>query len=323
MKKILFITTGGTIASGQTDKGLAPILKKGELLSYVPEVNTYCNASEISVCNIDSDNMTPDIWIKIAEAVKSNYDYFDGFIISHGTDTMAYTSAVMSYMIQNSNKPIILTGSQKPISFEITDAKKNILDSVILAINDNAHGVMVVFNGKVIAGTRAKKIRTQSYDAFESINYPVLAQIQDEKIKWSVPCKSYIKETQFCFNLNTSVFILKLFPGMSPEIIPEILCKYDCLILEAFGVGGIPKTIADTLNSYAGSCGKKIIVLATQVLYESTDTNLYEVGRQLKGKIDFVEARDMTIESVYTKMMWLLGIKDISKNELINLFYKI
>jgi L-asparaginase len=322
MKKILFITTGGTIASGKTNSGLAPILKKGELLSYVPEINTLCNVSEIPVCNIDSTNMTPHLWTKIAETIKTNYDFFDGFVICHGTDTMAYTSAALSYMIQNSNKPIILTGSQKPISFNITDAKKNIRDSVLLAVNESTHGVMIVFNGKAISGTRAKKIRTQSYDAFESINYPLLAQIQDGKVKWFVPCKSYKDKPKFYLDLDTSVFLLKLVPGMSADIITKILRKYNCLILESFGVGGIPKSIAEALDSVAESCNKKIVVLATQVIYEGTNTDLYEVGQQLKGKIDFVEAHDMTIEAVYTKMMWLLGIKSITKNELIELFNK-
>lgn len=322
MKKILFVTTGGTIASGQTEYGLAPILKSGELISYVPEIKLFCDASEVSVCNIDSTNMTPDLWIKIAQTIEINYDEFDGFIICHGTDTLAYTSAALSYMIQNSNKPVIVTGSQKPITFEVTDAKKNIIDSVLLAISENAHGLFVVFNGNVISGTRAKKTKTQSFDAFESINFPVLAKIHDKEIKWLVPCKTYSVGPKFYLDLNNSVFLLKLVPGMPTDIVSEVFIKYDCLILEGFGVGGIPKNIAEALYSCAKSCAKKIVVLATQVMYEGTDTNLYEVGQQLKGKVDFIEANDMTIESVYTKMMWLLGIKGITKNEILKLFYE-
>ena len=156
-KKILLICTGGTIASTLKKDGYAPGLTDSDILEYIPSVKEFCDVDTVQVCNIDSTNMTPGHWSIVAKEIKKNYDYYDGFVILHGTDTMAYTAAAMSYMVQNSNKPIVLTGSQKPICLEITDAKTNLLDSIRYACADSSSGVQIVFNHSVIAGTRGKK----------------------------------------------------------------------------------------------------------------------------------------------------------------------
>ena len=129
MKRILMIGTGGTIASRQTENGLAPGLTPQDILSYIPQVEQVCEVETFQVCNIDSTNGTPEHWKLIVEAVEERYDSYDGFVICHGTDTLAYTAAALSYMIQNSPKPIVITGAQKPINMDVTDAKTNLLDS--------------------------------------------------------------------------------------------------------------------------------------------------------------------------------------------------
>ncbi|MBO5569915.1 MAG: asparaginase, partial [Clostridia bacterium] len=129
-RKILLLATGGTIASLLSDHGLRPGLDAEQILAFVPEALAQCEVEAIQICNIDSTNMNPEIWKQIACAIEAKYLYYDGFVICHGTDTMAYTSAALSYMIQNSNKPIVITGSQKPISEDSTDAKRNLTDSI-------------------------------------------------------------------------------------------------------------------------------------------------------------------------------------------------
>lgn len=131
----------------------------------------------------------------MAKAVEEHYDQYDGFVICHGTDTMAYTAAALSYLIQNSKKPVVITGAQKPIDLEITDAKTNLCDSLRFASCDKAHGVNIVFDGKVIAGTRGKKMRTKSYNAFSSINFPYIATIQDEHILFYLDDKELVPRT--------------------------------------------------------------------------------------------------------------------------------
>ena len=179
-QRLLFITTGGTIASVRTAQGLKPVLTSEELLAHLPELQQLCCPETLNLCSIDSTDLGPEHWLMMAKAVQENYALYDGFIICHGTDTLAYSAAALSYLIQNADKPIILTGAQQPISNEITDAKKNLRDSVICALDPGSRGVMVVFGGHVIAGTRAKKNKTISYDAFASVNFPALALVQGD-----------------------------------------------------------------------------------------------------------------------------------------------
>ena len=136
-KKILLLATGGTIASKKSENGLKPQITPEELLEYIPQVKEFCEVSAIQLLNLDSSNMEPEHWKKIVHAIREYYDAYDGFVIAHGTDTMAYTAAALSYMIQNSTKPIVITGAQKPIDLEITDAKSNLIDSFLYAADAN------------------------------------------------------------------------------------------------------------------------------------------------------------------------------------------
>lgn len=153
---------------------------------------------------------------------------------------MAYTAAALSYMVQNTKKPIVITGAQKPIDLEITDAKSNLIDSFLYAADDRSQGVQIVFDGKVIAGTRAKKVRSKSYNAFSSIDYPSLAVIQDMNIMRYIPMLPYEEEVRFYEKLDENVFLMKLIPGIRPKVLKSIFENYDCIIVESFGVGGIP-----------------------------------------------------------------------------------
>lgn len=323
MKKILIITTGGTIASIETPHGLIPALTSDELLSFLPEIGNDISLTTKSILNLDSTDITPQHWLTMAAAVREAYDDYDGFVICHGTDTMAYTAAALSYLIQNSAKPVVITGAQKPIGMEITDAKANLRDSIIYAADDGSHGVQIVFDGKVIVGTRAKKTKTLSYAAFSSINFPFLAVINDGRIIRYLTAEKPQEPVIFYDILDPRVFLLKLTPGVSPVLLDEIFKLYDCIIIESFGVGGIPESLEGELFAQLSKYRpeEKVLVMTTQVTYEGSSVETYEVGRRLHQNFKILEARDMTLEAVLTKMMWIMAEPDLTWDDIRSRFY--
>ncbi|MBQ8627822.1 MAG: asparaginase [Agathobacter sp.] len=322
MKKILFIATGGTIASKKSENGLKPQISPDELLSYIPTLKQICEVDTLQLLNLDSSNMEPRHWIMMEECIKEHYNDYDGFVVAHGTDTMAYTAAGLSYMIQNSKKPIVITGSQKPIDMDITDAKTNLLDSFTYASDDKSQGVSIVFDGKVIAGTRAKKVRSKSYNAFSSIDFPSLAVIQDGQIMRYLPMLPYEEEVRFYNQMNENIFLLKLIPGISTQMLTYIFSHYDAIIVESFGVGGIPMSIQKTFYDLCSQYPEKTIIMATQVAHEGSDMTVYEVGNEMKTMCSFLETYDMTLESAIAKTMWMLANKEVSKENQEDIFYK-
>lgn len=339
MKRILIIATGGTIASQPTQNGLAPSLTAEELISYIPALSGLCTIKTLQLCSIDSTDMDIPHWQLLTETIQSHYADYDGFVICHGTDTLAYTAAALSYMIQHSDKPIVLTGSQKPITATQTDAVKNLTDSLIYASSETSHDVVIVFGGKVIAGTRARKIYTKRYDAFESINFPILAAVQDQKIISSEKAFSaktgYMAQSSkstsfpsFYTRMNSRVFILKMLPGMEPDILPYLFSHYDCILIESFGTGGMPQKLTDSVISCLekASCSghPKFAAMATQVPFEGTDMNVYAVGSRMKNRGHIIELYDMTPEAAAVKLMWLLADPAVLNNpeEISRRFYQ-
>ena len=322
MRNILILTTGGTIASVQSPDGLVPGMSSEQLRNHLPQIGSDIAIDIMELFHIDSTDMTAAHWIKIIDAIRDNYDTYDGFVICHGTDTMAYTAAVLSYMIQNSEKPIVLTGAQKPIGFEITDAKSNLQDSILYAADSLSHGVQIVFAGKVIAGTHARKVRSMSFLAFESINLPLIAEINNGHIirYLNIPSNGRV---QFYDSINPNVFLLKLTPSMSPDLIPEIFSIYDAVVIESFGAGGIPASIENTLLSELSKYRpeEKILAMTTQVTYEGSHINTYAVGRRIADSFKILEARDMTLETIIAKLMWILGNSSQTWDEIEQRFY--
>ena len=310
MKNILLIATGGTIASKRSDSGLKPLISSEELLSYVPAAKEFCRADALQLMNLDSTNIQPKHWLAMAKAVEEHYDQYDGFVICHGTDTMAYTAAAMSYLVQHSSKPIVITGAQKPIDLDVTDARTNLLDSLRFAASDRAHGVTIVFDGKVIAGTRGKKERSKSYNAFSSINFPYLAVIQDEHILYYIDDKWQDRESvRFYHEMDSQVSLLKLIPSMDSSLLDYMAEHYDAVVIESFGVGGLPSYESGDFYSSIEkwiSMGK-VIVMTTQVTQEGSNMSVYEVGQKIKNAFGLIESYDMTLEATVTKLMWILG----------------
>ena len=322
MKKILLIATGGTIASHLGAQGLIPNIGANGLLKSVPEVFEFCTPEAIQIYNIDSTNVTPNHWVQLATAIYENYDKYDGFVVCHGTDTMSYTAAMISYMVQHSPKPIVFTGSQKPIDKEDTDGRINLRDSFLYAASDDASDVVIVFQGKVIAGTRAKKIRTKSYNAFESVDFPNLAVIRDGRIIQYIKSPKQDKP-EFFLTLNDKVGLLTLTPGVKKEILDAYFRHNDGVVLAGYGTGGIPEGeyygFYELIESWERK--GKTLVVTTQVQQEGSDMNVYQVGRGWKNRFALLESYAMTYESIIAKLMWILA-QTKNDDEVRVLFYK-
>lgn len=322
MKNILMIGTGGTIASEMTPSGLTPELNSTQLLSFVPRIGEMCHVDCVQLYSLDSTNIRPAHWLGVAKAVRENYARYDGFVISHGTDTMAYTAAALSYLIQGSPKPIVLTGAQKPIWFDGTDSKRNLTDAFLYACR-GCGGVQIVFNGKVILGTRARKICSKSFQAFSSVNYPDLAVVQDEHLLQYMRCACYPSPV-FYDALDDKVGLLKLIPGTPAAVLEFMLDRFDGLVIESFGVGGLPEYEGDASYFdiiHRGIALGKLVVMTTQVPNEGSNLAVYHVGGRLKSALRLLEAYDMTTEAAVAKLMWIMGqTRDFDEAE--RLFYR-
>ena len=335
MRRILLIATGGTIASAEDGNGLSPALTGDELARSVPQIEGVCELDIVQPMNIDSTNMRPADWLRIAQVIREGYGDHDGFVVLHGTDTMAYTAAALSYLIQDSPKPIVLTGSQQPMGNPFTDAKINLYQSLVYAADERSRDVSIVFGGYAIAGTRARKQRTMSFNAFASVNYPVLAYLRQDKIirSGSVAVAAGLAEGEvaaagtpnFYANVDSRVCALKLTPGLTSHIFQLLKPDYDAIILETFGMGGVPdlgsdgssfqKAIFDWVDS------GRTIVMTTQVPEEGLDLGVYEVGRAYAEHPGILKGGDMTTEALVAKTMWALG-QTRDPQELQSLFYR-
>ena len=308
MKKVLLLTTGGTIAARENGQGLTPGIHCEDLLQMLPELKDYFQIDSQDILNLDSSNIQPEEWQYIAQIVAEKLPYYDGIIITHGTDTMAYTASALSYMLQNLQKPVVLTGAQIPIERMFTDAKRN-LQTAFAAVDQGIKGVTIAFDDKIINGCRAVKVRTMGFNAFESISAPYIGEVSADGLH------IYHRQTKdtrepFCLKkeLCADVFLLKLIPGTNPQIFDRLKeMKYRGIVIEAFGAGGthferrnlIPK-LRELVESGIS------IVACSQCLYEKSDFSLYEVGRKLL-ECGIIPGRDMTTEAIVTKLMWALG----------------
>lgn len=302
MKKILFIATGGTVSCGQTMMGLSPALGAGDLLRLIPQVGEICDISAVQPFSLDSTNMTPSEWITLAELIRDNYDGFDGFVIAHGTDTMAYGAAALSCLIQNSPKPVILTGSQLSPGAPHSDAKRNLRDAFLCAAHEGAHGVAVVFAGRIIDGKRARKLNTRESDAFRSINSEDIGAVS-ENGKVLFGSSRPDGEPVFYNKLDSRAAVIKLTPGAPAGIFDIDGAK--AVIIEGYGAGGLPEAYESKL---AELIAKGIyVIMSTQAVYGGSDLALYRVGRIVKECFGLLETGAMTTEYAVMKAMWALA----------------
>ncbi len=321
-KRILIITTGGTLASTNGNEGMVPKLNSNDIFSNIEGITTYYDVEFLELFSLDSSNIQPEEWQLLARTIYDRYLEFQGIVIIHGTDTMAYTAAALSFMLQNIPIPVVLTGSQLSILNPIADAVENCRCAINMA-GSGVPGVFVAFNRKVIRGTRASKVRTISFDAFESINSPYIGVVNSNGLDIShYTLKN--KEGDFCLqdNLSTKVFLLKLIPGTDPNIF-EMLFQmgYRGIVLEAFGIGGLHFERRDLAKAIGEAIHKGMtIVVGSQCLYEGSNLSVYQTGQRILQQ-GALQSHDMTMEAAVTKLMWVLGQTD--KKEEIERYFNI
>ena len=311
--KVLIVYTGGTIGMVQDENGALRPFPMEHIYDLVPELQRCpykidtCQMAEI----IDSSNMTPTFWVDLAEIIERNYDEYDGFVILHGTDTMAYTASALSFMFKNLSKPIVLTGSQLPMGMLRSDGRENIICALEVASCAEAYipEVSLFFENHLYRGNRSTKVSAENFDAFCSYNYPSLAKAG---IRFSFKNHLFLpkpdKPLEVRKQFDRNIAVLKLFPGITPEVVGAVLQAEGLhgVIIETFGSGNAP-TESWFINAIADAIGRGIIVLnVTQCKAGAVVMGQYEASCEL-SRIGVIGGKDITLEAAVTKMMYLLG----------------
>ena len=301
MRKLLVIGTGGTISCAETENGLTPLFSVSDLLKNI-SVSAEIHLEQLF--ELDSPNMTPRHWEQLARHIRDRYDEFDGFVITHGTDTMGYAAASLSCLIQNSRKPVVFTGSMKPMTDENSDAPVNLRGALRFAADERAFGVRVVFDGAIIDGRCAHKHETEDIDAFDSVNRDDFGYFMGGDNGEICFYEKYSGETRFYERLSDDVFLVKLIPGQR-LCVPE---SARAVILESYGAGGVPDYLLSEVTKLAGK--GVYVIIATQCAYGGTRLSEYEVGRYAAKVCPLLETGKMTVEYAAARARWALAYSD-------------
>ncbi len=303
---ILIIGTGGTIASTMTELGYRSQLGVNEILEIAGiELE---GVDTLDLMNMDSTLIQPQDWVSMAEAVYRNRKKYDGIVITHGTDTLAYTSSMLSFMLRNVDLPVVLTGSMLPVSEPNSDAPRNLRAAIRFA-EEGLSGVFIAFMDKIMLGNRASKVHSHGLNAFQSINYPDIAYIKGNEVLYRVEPSKIAPhgEPELDIRMDPDVFYVRLIPGLKPEFLKAVFSS-GCsgIVIEGYGVGGLPYRNRDVLSTVEFISRHIPVVMTTQAVYGGVDMKRYEVGRKAL-EAGVIPAGDMTKEATVTKLMWALG----------------
>ena len=324
MKNILLIYTGGTIGMLKDGKNSLRPFNFHSILNAFPELKDFdANIDYLSSKKyIDSSDMHPKNWNEIAKIIQDNYSQYDSFVVLHGTDTMAYTASALSFMLEGLNKAIILTGSQIPIGARRTDAKENLITAIEIAVADKISEVCIYFEDKLLRGNRTVKVNSDHFEAFESPHFPELARV-GVNIKYNLNLLRNIEKKSYLSvfkNTNPNIGLLKLFPGISENLVKAIVENSQAVVMESFGSGNSNsnKKFISVLKQAINN--GKIIVNCSQCFRGSVQQGKYENSSAL-NKIGVISARDMTTEASITKLIFLLS-QGLTNIEIISQFQK-
>lgn len=298
-KNILLIALGGTIACVQDGNSLKPALLSEDLIKKISI------PKNVTVSFCDSMKRTiifPEDWISIARNIFDNFLKYDGFVITLGTDTLAYVASALSCMLINLSKPVVLTGAMKPIIETGSDGINNLQDAISLASHDNVGGIFVVFNEDIISGARVSKVRSEDIKAFESINHQPLGRVVNSRVKWFDYPEAIKEKLILAPWLETRVILVKLIPNIQSEFFNDFEKKYKGIVIEGYGDGNISTDLSPVLESLAQ---KSVMLLASQCPYGKV-SHKYEGGANLISA-GAISASDMTTEMTLVKLMWMLG----------------
>jgi len=305
-KKILLLTTGGTIASLPGGEGLEP--QRSDVMEReLEQLRTYYEITVRDVMCLDSSNIRPEEWQTIARCIFEQRTGFDGIVVSHGTDTMAYTASAVTYMLPGIDLPVVFTGSQLPLADMLSDGPDNLRTAFAMAASGHP-GVFLAFDRKVMLGCRAVKVRASGFSAFESVNarYAALVSNQGLVVDHTVLPKP-AGEARFCPDISKNVFLLKLTPGLNPAVFDMLAAMgYRGIVIEAFGLGGVNVLHKGLRGIHRAVEDGISVVITTQCLYDSANLEVYQVGNKLL-ELGVIQGRDMTSEAAMTKLMWALG----------------
>ena len=317
-KNILLLTTGGTIASMPGTDGLEPH-RSGVMEREIHQLRTYYDITVRDVMCLDSSNIRPEEWQLIARAVFELRGDYDGIVISHGTDTMAYTASAVTFMLPDIDIPVVFTGSQLPLADVLSDGPDNLRTAFAMAASGKP-GVFLAFDRKVMLGCRAVKVRATDFSAFESVNARYAAQITGLGLKVDEQVIPKVKgPARLMEQISNEVFLLKLTPGLSPRIFDALVgMGYKGVVVEAFGLGGVNVLNEGLSGIRAAMDAGMSVVVTTQCLYDSADLKVYQVGNKLL-ELGVIQGRDMTTEAAMTKLMWAIG-QGMNQKEIRKLF---